>query len=102
MGCPHDIKGQCIYVYVTPMNGVEPSEELVKELKAFVADQGGALPAPSSCNGLRACRKPARARSCAASCARSPATSWIAWATPQTLADPTVVQDLISNRIAHA
>ena len=32
VGCPHDIKGQCIYVYVTPMNGVTPSEELVKEL----------------------------------------------------------------------
>ena len=28
VGFPHDIKGQGIYAYVTPMQGVEPSEEL--------------------------------------------------------------------------
>jgi len=39
VGCPHDIKGQCIYAYVMPMRGITPSDELIKELKAYVAEQ---------------------------------------------------------------
>ena len=33
VGYPHDIKGQGIYCYVTPMVGVEPSDALRQELE---------------------------------------------------------------------
>ncbi len=36
VGFPHDIKGQGIYVYVTLISGIEPSDKLEKELKAWV------------------------------------------------------------------
>ena len=33
VGYPHNIKGQGIYAYVTLMNGIEPTDELRKELR---------------------------------------------------------------------
>jgi acetyl-CoA synthetase len=46
VGYPHDIKGQGIYAYVTLMNGVEPSEELRKELVAWVRKDIGPIASP--------------------------------------------------------
>ena len=54
-----------------------------------------ARPASSS---RPACRRPAPARSCAASCARSPRTSSANLGDTSTLADPAVVDDLVNNR----
>ena len=36
VGYPHEIKGQGIYCYVTLMEGVESSDELMAELKQWV------------------------------------------------------------------
>ena len=55
-------------------------------------------PRPISSSSRPACRRPARARSCAGSCARSPKTSTAISATPRRSADPTVVDDLVGNR----
>jgi len=46
VGYPHDIKGQGIYVFVTLMNGVEPSEALTKELLAMVSKEIGSFAKP--------------------------------------------------------
>ena len=46
VGYPHDIKGQGIYAYVTLMSGVEPSEELRKELVAWVRKDIGPIASP--------------------------------------------------------
>ncbi|MDT8319632.1 MAG: acetate--CoA ligase, partial [Xanthomonadales bacterium] len=43
---PHDIKGQGIYAYVTLMNGVEPTEELRKELEKWVRAEIGPIARP--------------------------------------------------------
>ncbi|HEX7339462.1 MAG TPA: acetate--CoA ligase [Rhodanobacteraceae bacterium] len=43
VGCPHEIKGQGIYAYVTLVAGVEPSEELRTELVAQVRKQIGPI-----------------------------------------------------------
>ncbi len=83
VGYPHAIKGQGIYAYVTLMNGVKPTEELRKELEAWVRNEIGPIASPTSSSGRRACPRPARARSCAASCARSPRTTSARWATPR-------------------
>ena len=46
VGYPHDIKGQGIYAYVTLMSGVEASEELRKELVAWVRKEIGPIASP--------------------------------------------------------
>ncbi len=46
VGFPHDIKGQGIYAYVTLMEGEEYTDELKKELIAFVRKEIGPIAAP--------------------------------------------------------
>jgi len=43
---PHDIKGQALYAYVTLVGGVEPTDELKKELVKHVRSEIGAIAAP--------------------------------------------------------
>ena len=43
IGIPDKIKGETIYAYVTPNKGVEPSDELKKELKTWVRKQYGPI-----------------------------------------------------------
>ena len=83
VGYPHDIKGQGIYAYVTLMTGTEPSDDLRKELVAWVRKDIGPIASPTRSSSRPACPRRAPARSCAASCARSPRTSRAAWAIPR-------------------
>ncbi|UGB38081.1 acetate--CoA ligase [Frateuria soli] len=46
VGCPHEIKGQGIYAYVTLIAGVEGSDELRKELVAWVRKEIGPIATP--------------------------------------------------------
>ena len=46
VGCPHDIKGQGIYAYVTLMDGTEPSEAIHQELIALCVKEIGPIAKP--------------------------------------------------------
>ena len=46
VGCPHDIKGQGIYAYVTLVFDAEPSEPLRKELREWVRREIGPIATP--------------------------------------------------------
>src|SRR5690606_30745539 len=46
VGSPHDIKGQGIYAYVTLNAGEEPSDELRRELVAWVRKEIGPIATP--------------------------------------------------------
>jgi acetyl-CoA synthetase len=46
VGFPHDIKGQGIYAYVTPMQGVEPSDTLRDELIQLCVQEIGPIAKP--------------------------------------------------------
>jgi acetyl-CoA synthetase len=46
VGCPHDIKGQGIYAYVTLNAGEEPTEALRKELVQWVRKEIGPIASP--------------------------------------------------------
>ena len=83
VGYPHDIKGQGIYAYVTVMTGVEPTEELRKELVAWVRKEIGPIASPDVIQFAPGLPKTRSARSCAAFCARSPKTNSARWATPR-------------------
>jgi acyl-CoA synthetase (AMP-forming)/AMP-acid ligase II len=89
VGYPHDIKGQGIYAYVTPMAGVEPTDELKKELVKLVRTEIGPIATVDIIQWAPGCRRPAPARSCAASCARSPPGSTPTWATSPRWPTPT-------------
>ncbi|ETX10017.1 acetyl-CoA synthetase, partial [Roseivivax halodurans JCM 10272] len=46
VGYPHEVKGQGIYCYVTLMTGIEPSDELKKELQTWVRQEIGPIAKP--------------------------------------------------------
>ncbi len=86
VGYPHDVKGQGIYCYVTLMAGQTWSDELARPSCAIgCARRSGRSPRPISFSSRPACPRRARARSCAASCARSPRTISAISATPRRL-----------------
>jgi acetyl-CoA synthetase len=43
---PHEVKGQALVAYVTPVNGVEASDQLMKELKEAVKKAIGSFASP--------------------------------------------------------
>ncbi|THB63400.1 MAG: acetate--CoA ligase [Desulfovibrio sp.] len=48
VGMPHDVKGQAIYAYVTLKEGVEESQDLVKELRVHVRKEIGPIASPEA------------------------------------------------------
>jgi acetyl-CoA synthetase len=46
VGMPHDIKGETIYAYVTLRSGVEPDDDIVKDLKVWVRKEIGPIATP--------------------------------------------------------
>ncbi len=83
VGYPHDIKGQGIYAYVTLMQGETATEDLRKELVSHVRKEIGPIATPDLIQFAPGLPKTRSARSCAASCARSPRTSSARSATPR-------------------
>ncbi|MGA2638334.1 acetate--CoA ligase [Methylocella sp.] len=98
VGYPHDLKGQGIYAYVTLMTGVEPSEELRKELVAWVRKDIGPIASPDIIHfapGLPKTRSGKIMRRILRKIAENEFSSL---GDTSTLADPSVVDDLIRNR----
>jgi acetyl-CoA synthetase len=98
VGYPHDIKGQGIYAYVTVMSGVEPTEELRKELVAWVRKEIGPIAQPDLIQiapGLPKTRSGKIMRRILRKIAEN---EYGALGDTSTLADPAVVGDLIDKR----
>ncbi len=98
VGYPHDLKGQGIYAYVTVMEGVEPTEDLRKELVAWVRKEIGPIASPDVIQfspGLPKTRSGKIMRRILRKIAENDFSSL---GDTSTLADPTVVDDLIENR----
>ena len=99
VGFPHDIKGTGIFAYVisTPEFEAWDAEELVGALKEQVRQAIGAIATPDRIQvDARVCPRRARARSCAASCARSPPARPRTWATSRRSPIPAVVEKLVA------
>jgi acetyl-CoA synthetase len=98
VGYPHDIKGQGIYAYVTLMAGEQPSEALRKELVDWVRKEIGPIASPDLIQfapGLPKTRSGKIMRRILRKIAEDEAGNL---GDTSTLADPTVVDDLVSNR----
>ena len=102
VGYPHAIKGQGIYAYVTLMNGQEPTEELRKELQKWVRTEIGPIAKPDLIQwapGLPKTRSGKIMRRILRKIAENDHSTL---GDTSTLADPSVVDDLIENRMNRA
>ena len=102
VGYPHDIKGQGIYCYVTLMNGIDPSDDLVKELQTWVRTEIGPIAKPDVIQwapGLPKTRSGKIMRRILRKIAENDTGSL---GDTSTLADPSVVDDLIANSVHNA
>ena len=98
VGFPHDIKGQGIYAYVTLMDGVEATEELRKELVAHVRKEIGPIASPDVIQFAPGLPKTRSGKIMRRILRKIAENEFGALGDTSTLADPTVVDDLIANR----
>ncbi|MEL6450817.1 MAG: acetate--CoA ligase [Pseudomonadota bacterium] len=99
VGYPHDIKGQGIYCYVTLMNGEAPSEELRKELRTWVRSEIGPIASPDLIQWAPGLPKTRSGKIMRRILRKIAEDDFGALGDTSTLADPSVVDDLIENRM---
>ncbi len=98
VGYPHDIKGQGIYAYVTPVAGVEPSDELKKELVKHVRAEIGPIASPDLIQFAPGLPKTRSGKIMRRILRKIAENSFDNLGDTSTLAEPEVVDDLIENR----
>jgi acetyl-CoA synthetase len=99
VGFPHDLKGQGIYAYVTLKAGIEPTEELRKELVTWVRHEIGPIASPDAIQWAPGLPKTRSGKIMRRILRKIAAHEESGLGDTSTLADPAVVQDLISNRV---
>ncbi|WP_236182058.1 acetate--CoA ligase [Pseudomonas sputi] len=99
VGYPHDVKGQGIYAFVTPMNGTEPSDELKKELLAHVSKEIGSFAKPDLIQWAPALPKTRSGKIMRRILRKIASNELDSLGDTSTLADPSVVQGLIDKRL---
>ncbi|KMK66506.1 acetate--CoA ligase [Puniceibacterium sp. IMCC21224] len=99
VGYPHAIKGQGIYCYVTLMNGVEPTEELRKELRGWVREEIGPIASPDLIQWAPGLPKTRSGKIMRRILRKIAENDHATLGDISTLADPSVVDDLIENRM---
>ncbi len=98
VGYPHDIKGQGIYAYVTLMTGIDPSEELRKELVNWVRKEIGPIASPDLIQFAPGLPKTRSGKIMRRILRKIAEDEYGALGDTSTLADPMVVDDLVKNR----
>lgn len=99
VGYPHDIKGQGIYAYVTLMTGLEPSDELKKELVALCVREIGAIAKPDIIQWAPNLPKTRSGKIMRRILRKIAANEIDGLGDTSTLADPGVVEQLIADRL---
>ena len=100
VGFPHDIKGQGIYAYVTPMQGVTPDEALREALIDLCVTEIGAIARPDVIQWAPGLPKTRSGKIMRRILPKIAEDDLEALGDTSTLADPSVVEDLINNRPA--
>jgi len=99
VGYPHDIKGQGIYVYVTTVAGVEPSEELRQELRQWVRKEIGPIATPDLIQWAPGLPKTRSGKIMRRILRKIAANEYQNLGDTSTLADPAVVDNLVGGRM---
>ena len=98
VGYEHNIKGQGIYCYVTLMTGIEPNEELKRELITLVAKEIGAIAKPDIIQWAPSLPKTRSGKIMRRILRKIAANEITDLGDTTTLAEPSVVEELIENR----
>ena len=99
VGCPHDIKGQGIYAYVTLKAGAAPSDALRKELVAWVRKEIGAIATPDYLQWAPSLPKTRSGKIMRRILRKIAENAPDQLGDISTLADPSVVQSLVGERL---
>ena len=99
VGYPHDVKGQGIYAFVTPMNGVEPSDALKKHLLDLVSKEIGSFAKPELIQWAPALPKTRSGKIMRRILRKIACNELDSLGDTSTLADPSVVDGLIDKRL---
>jgi acetyl-CoA synthetase len=102
VGYPHDIKGQGIYAYVTLIASEEPSEDLQRELVEWVRREISPIAAPDLVQWAPGLPKTRSGKIMRRILRKIAADEHQALGDVSTLADPSVVEDLVGNRLNRA
>ena len=98
VGKPHEIKGQGIYAFVTTNADVEPDEALRKELVQWVRHEIGPIATPDVIQFAPGLPKTRSGKIMRRILRKIAENEFGALGDTSTLADPSVVDDLIANR----
>ncbi|MCX8509546.1 MAG: AMP-binding protein, partial [Rhodobacteraceae bacterium] len=99
VGYPHEIKGQGIYAYVTLMKGVQPTEDLRRDLVKWVRTEIGAIASPDLIQWAPGLPKTRSGKIMRRILRKIAENDFGALGDISTLADPSVVEELIANRM---
>ncbi len=99
VGYPHDVKGQGIYAFVTPMNGVKPSDALKKHLLELVSKEIGSFAKPELIQWAPALPKTRSGKIMRRILRKIACNELDSLGDTSTLADPSVVDGLIDKRL---
>ncbi|UOK39533.1 acetate--CoA ligase [Pseudomonas palleroniana] len=99
VGYPHDVKGQGIYAFVTPMNGVEPSDALKQHLLDLVSQEIGSFAKPELIQWAPALPKTRSGKIMRRILRKIACNELDSLGDTSTLADPSVVDGLIDKRL---
>jgi len=99
VGYPHDLKGQGIYAFVTPMNGVEPNDALKKHLLDLVSKEIGSFAKPELIQWAPALPKTRSGKIMRRILRKIACNELDSLGDTSTLADPSVVDGLIDKRL---
>jgi len=99
VGYPHDIKGNGLYCYVSLNADTNPSVELSKELKQTVRDKIGPIATPDLIHFTSSLPKTRSGKIMRRILRKIASNEYDKLGDTSTLADPSVVKNLISNRL---
>jgi acetyl-CoA synthetase len=99
VGYPHSLKGQGIYVYVTLQSGFDASDELLKELRTWVRSEIGPIASPDLIQFAPGMPKTRSGKIMRRILRKIAEDDFGSLGDTSTLADPSVVDDLIEKRL---
>ena len=98
VGYPHDVKGNGLYCYVSLKVGVNPSDELILDLKKTIREKIGPLATPDFIHITSGLPKTRSGKIMRRILRKIASNDFENLGDTSTLADPSVVDDLIKNR----
>ncbi|MFC0711283.1 acetate--CoA ligase [Azorhizophilus paspali] len=101
VGCPHDVKGQCVYAFVTLVTGSRPSDQLKRELVDQVSREIGSFAKPDFLQWAPRLPKTRSGKIMRRILRKIACNELDNLGDTSTLSDSSVLQELIDNRLSH-